>query len=318
MPVLVTSADGAPSLRSDAAGTRETPVPHRKRSSWTGFWFVLPFLLVFLIVIVAPVLYAVVLSLFRDRLIGGTLFVGLDNYTKAFGDPDFSASLFRVAGYLVVQVPVMVLLSMGAALALDSARLYLSSVFRIVLFLPYAIPAVVAALMWGFIYGAKSGLVGNLSEYAGISLPDPLSSSYVIVAIGNIATWEFVGFNMLILYSSLQIVPKERYEAASMDGAGWVRIIRHIKIPAMRNSLLMAVVFSVIGSFQLFNEPSVLKSLAPNAISSSYTPNMYAYNLSFAGQQYNYAAAVSILLGIVTMVVAYLIQRAGSRGEESR
>ncbi|MFF2331388.1 MULTISPECIES: carbohydrate ABC transporter permease [unclassified Streptomyces] len=316
-PVSVAAAAG---VQDDTPASKPQPTAAvtRARRSWTGFWFLLPFLIVFLVVIIGPVLYAIWLSLFRDRLIGGTVFVGFDNYVRALTDGAFGSSLLRVIGYMAVQVPVMLLLSAGAALALDSARLHFAPVFRIVLFLPYAVPAVVAALMWGFIYGTKNGLWGDLGDITGLSLPDPLASNYVVVAIGNISTWEFVGFNMLILYSSLKLVPTERYEAATMDGAGWVRVIRHIKVPAMKNSLVLAVVFSVIGSFQLFNEPSVLKNLAPNSISSTYTPNMYAYNLSFAGQQYNFAAAISILLGIVTMIVAALIQRAGRLGEEGR
>ncbi|WP_129843706.1 sugar ABC transporter permease [Streptomyces sp. RFCAC02] len=300
------------------AATRVPARPSRKRRSWTGLWFVAPFLCVFLVVIVAPILYAVYLSLFRDRLIGGTIFVGADNYLKALQDPEFWSSLGRVGGYMLVQVPVMLALSVFAALALDSARLHFRPLYRIALFLPYAVPAVVAALMWGFMYGSQSGLVGDLNDLLGVVLPDPLSSSWVLVAIGNVATWEFVGFNMLILYSALQLVPRERYEAATLDGAGRVRIVRHIKLPAMKQSLVLAVVFSVIGSFQLFNEPSVLKSLAPNTISSAYTPNLYAYNLSFAGQQFNYAAAISILIGLITMIVAYVIQYFGTRREGAR
>ncbi len=304
--------------RRRSARFGRTPRANGARRDWTGLWFVMPFLLVFLFVLVAPVLYAIYLSLFQDRLIGGTTFVGLDNYKTALSDGQLWHSLLRIVVYLVVQVPVMLALSTIAALAIDSARLYLSSLFRITLFLPYAVPAVVAALMWGFMYGAQSGLVGNLNSDLHLGIPDPLSGGYVLAAIGNIATWEFVGYNMLIMYSALQLVPKERYEAAEIDGAGWVRVIRHIKVPAMKQSLMLSVVFSVIGSFQLFNEPSVLKTLAPNTISSGYTPNMYAYNLSFAGQQFNYAAAISIVIGVITMLVAYLIQLGGARREGTR
>ncbi|MDT0267521.1 sugar ABC transporter permease [Streptomyces sp. DSM 44915] len=318
MSAVSTPAASRRPRRDPAEAADPLPGTRRQRRRLTGLWFVAPFAAVFLLVIIAPIGYAIYLSLFRDRLVGGTIFVGLDNYLKALDDPAFWDSVLRVAGYMAVQVPVMLALSLLAALALDSARLYFTPLYRIALFLPYAIPAVVAALMWGFMYGTDSGLIGNLNSSLGLDLPDPLSGNYVLAAIGNVATWEFVGFNMLILYSALQLVPRERYEAATIDGAGWVRVIRHIKLPAMRPSLVLATVFSVIGSFQLFNEPSVLKTLSPNTISTSYTPNLYAYNLSFAGQQFNYAAAISILIGVITMTVAFVIQFLGTRREATR
>jgi multiple sugar transport system permease protein len=123
---------------------------------------------------------------------------------------------------------------------------------------------------------------------------------------------------MLIFYAALRVIPLELYEAAAMDGAGQIRIVTAIKVPALRGALVIATIFSIIGSFQLFNEPNILQSLAPNAISTYFTPNMYAYNLSFAGQQYNYSATVAIIMGILTMVIAYLVQLRGTRQETPR
>jgi multiple sugar transport system permease protein len=117
----------------------------------------------------------------------------------------------------------------------------------------------------------------------------------------------------LVLYSALRVVPAELYEAAELDGAGAWHVISAIKLPALRPALGVTLVFSVIGAFQLFNEPNILRALAPNAISTHFTPNMYAYSLSFAGQQYNVAATVAILMGFITVVVAYIIQRLAAR-----
>ncbi len=94
-----------------------------------------------------------------------------------------------------------------------------------------------------------------------------------------------------------------------------MRIVRAIKLPAIRGALVIATIFSIIGSFQLFNEPSILQGLAPNAITTYYTPNLYAYSLSFSGQQYNYSATIAIIMGVVTMAVAYVVQLRGMRRE---
>nr|WP_235559913.1 sugar ABC transporter permease [Microbacterium sp. Leaf159] len=293
--------------------SRRSSGVRRDRRSWTGWAFVGPFLAVFALVLVAPVIYSIYLSLFREQLIGGVEFVGFENYAEALADSKFWESLGRVVVFLLVQVPLMLGIALIAALAIDSGRLRLSGFFRISLFLPYAVPAVVAALMWGFIFGPRFGLVGNINDAFGIELPSPLSSELILAAIGNIVTWEFVGYNMLIFYAALRVIPHDLYEAASLDGAGAFRVIRYIKLPAIRGAIVIAAIFSVIGSFQLFNEPDILQSLAPNAITSYFTPNMYAYNLSFAGQQFNYSAAVAIIMAVVTMVIAYVVQLSGTR-----
>jgi len=285
----------------------------KPKRNWRPWTFMGPFILVFALVFIAPIAYSIVISMFRDQLVGGTVFVGFDNYVQALQDPKLWQALTRVTLFLVVQVPIMLGISLLVALAIDSARLYGSNFFRIAIFMPYAVPAVVASLMWGFMYGTRFGLIGNINEAFGLSIPSPLAPEWILAAIGNIVTWEFVGYNMLIFYAALRVIPHDLYEAAEIDGAGQWRVITAIKIPAIRGALMIATIFSIIGSFQLFNEPSILESLAPNAITTYFTPNLYAYNLSFSGQQYSYAAAVAIIMGLVTMAIAYAVQLSGSR-----
>jgi multiple sugar transport system permease protein len=291
----------------------------RSRRGWfhrdtKGWIFVGPFLAVFALTFLAPIAYAIYLSLFREQaFFGGNVFVGLDNYAEVVRDAKFWEAFLRVLLFLVVQVPVMLVLALLAALAIDSARLHGASFFRIVIFLPYAVPGVVAVLMWGFIYGNNFGLAADLNELLGSTSIQPLSQRWMLPSIANIVTWEFVGYNMLIFYSALRTVPEELYEAAAIDGAGTFRTIRAVKLPALRGAIVIATIFSIIGSFQLFNEPNILRTLAPNVITTYYTPNMYAYNLSFAGQQFNYSATVAIVMGVITAVIAYVVQLRGSR-----
>ncbi|MGW6144811.1 carbohydrate ABC transporter permease [Streptomyces sp. NPDC055140] len=289
------------------------PPVRRARRSWTGWGFIGPFVLVFALVFLAPLAYSVYLSLFRTQLIGGTTFVGLDNYQQALQDGKFWEGVFRVGLFLLIQVPIMLGIALLVALAIDSGRLYGKDFFRITVFLPYAVPAVVATLMWGFMYGTRYGLVGDVNDAFGVKLPDPLSADLVLASIGNIVTWEFVGYNMLIFFAALRVVPHSLYEAAQIDGAGQWRVITAIKLPAIRGALVIATIFSIIGSFQLFNEPAILQKLAPNAITTDYTPNFYTYSLSFAGQQQNYSATVAIVMGVITMIVAYVVQLRGMR-----
>ena len=277
-------------------------------SRWRGWLFMGPFAVVFVVVFVVPVLYAVWISLFQHLMVGWTVFVGLANYRRLLADGQFWSSVRRVVVFTVVQVPIMLCLSALMALALDSLRLHGMRFFRISTFLPYAVPAVVSALVWGFMYGAKYGLVGSLNAWLGTHV-DVLQPSVLLAAIGNINTWEFTGYNMLIFYSSLSTVPRSLYEAAAIDGASEWQVVRRVKLPELRGSLAITVIFSIIGSFQLFNEPSVMQNMVPgNAITTYYTPNMYAYNLSFSGNQSNYAAALAIVMAALTMLVAYAVQ----------
>ncbi|MFG3267239.1 MULTISPECIES: carbohydrate ABC transporter permease [Streptomyces] len=287
----------------------------RRRTA--GPLFVAPFMVLFLLLFLTPLAYAAYLSLFQERLIGGTAFVGLDNYVTALSDPLLLHGLGRVALFFVIQVPLMLLLALAFALALDSGLLRLARVIRLGIFIPYAVPSVVAALMWGYLYGPDFGPFAQLSRELSLPVPDFLSEGWMLASLANIVTWEFVGYNMIILYAALRTVPPELYEAAAMDGAGAWRIAWSIKLPALRPALMLTLLFSVIGSFQLFNEPNLLMKVAPDVISSSYTANLYAYSLAFTGQQVNYAATVSFLLGLVIVVASYAVLLTANRRRTS-
>jgi multiple sugar transport system permease protein len=264
-------------------------------------------MVLFVGMLLIPLAYALYLSLFADRLIGGSVFVGLQNYLDVLGDTLFRAGVLRVARFLLLQVPVMLALALLFALALDSARVRWGAAVRLGIFLPYAVPSVVAALMWGYLYGPDFGPIAQSVRGLGGQPPDLLGDGWMLISIGNIVTWEFVGYNMIILYAALRSVPPELYEAAAVDGAGPVRTAWSIKIPSIRPAIVLTLVFSIIGSFQLFNEPQVMRALAPDVIGSAYTPNLYAYTLAFTNQQLNYSAAVSFMLGFVILFLTYTV-----------
>jgi multiple sugar transport system permease protein len=270
---------------------------------------------IFIAMLVVPLVYAGYLSLFESKLIGGEQFAGLANYFRAFGDPDFWAGLGRVALFLVVQVPIMLGLALFFALALDSGRARGSRSIRLLIFMPYAVPAVIATLMWGYLYGPDFGPLAQIARGLGWGTPDFLSPGNILGSMMNIVTWEFIGYNMIIMYAALRAIPADLYEAAEIDGAGQFRVAWSIKIPAIRPAIMLTVIFSVIGSFQLFNEPSLLNAIAPDAITNSFTPNYYAYNLAFVNRELNYAAAIAFLLGLVIAIVSYVVQLGDQRRE---
>lgn len=309
------STAGSPAARS--SGTRRRSGTIRRKQTTAAYLFVLPFLVIFAAMLVVPLIYSGYLSLFASQLIGGTVFVGLKNFGEALTDPQFVSGVARMGLFLLVQVPIMLAASLFFALLLDSGRLRFPRLMRLGIFIPYAVPGVVAALMWGYLYG-DFGPFAQIAQFFSFSVPNFLSPSTVLYSIMNIVTWGYVGYNMIILYSALRSVPAELYDAAEMDGAGQFRIAWSVKIPAVRPAIVLTVIFSVIGTFQLFNEPKLLQSVAPNVITGSFTPNLYAYTLAFTNHQINYAAAVSFLLGIVIMIVSYVVQLSIQRRERTQ
>jgi len=303
------------SLRGNAAPW-ETAARRRRLLSSSERWglaFIAPFFIVLAVTLIIPVAYAFYLSLFQNKMIGGLSFVGFDNYIKAFGDTAFHGALLNVVLLLVLHVPLMLIIATMAALALDSARLWAASFFRISIFLPHAVPSVVVVLMWGFIYGVNFGIVANLNDFFGWEIPNPVRGLAVYPALANLLTWESIGYSMLVMFSALVSVPRELYEAARVDGASRRQITWHIKLPAIRSAIVVATMFSVIGTLQLFNSPNILRDSGTSTISSSFTPNMYAYTLSFAGQNINYAAAIAIIAGMITAAVAYAVRFGGDQ-----
>lgn len=287
----------------------------KRRQNVVAYTFVLPFVVVFIAMLVVPLAYSAYLSLFRTQIVGGSGFVWFDNYARALTDPLFLSGVGRMGLFLVIQVPIMLGLALFFALALDSGRVRGGKFARLAIFIPHAVPGVVAALMWGFLYGKNFGPIAQAFQAVGLTSPNLLSNENVLGSIMNIVTWEFVGYNMVIMYSALRAIPPEMYEAALIDGAGQLRIAWSVKIPAIRSAIMLTVIFSIIGSFQLFSEPKLLYELAPNAIGSAFSPNLYAYNLAFTNQDVNYAAAVAFLLGFAIMIVSYVIQLSSQRRE---
>lgn len=287
----------------------------KRRQAIASYILVAPFFLVFLTMLVLPLFYSGYLSLFREQLAGGTIFTGIGNYVRALHDQVFLSGVLRMAQFLVIQVPIMLGLALVFALAIDSGRLRMQRIIRLSIFVPYAVPGVIAALMWGYLYGRDFGPFAQGARAIGLPAPPFLGNEWMLGSIMNIVTWSFVGYNMIILYSALRSIPTELYEAARVDGAGEFRVAWSIKIPAIRPALVLTAIFSVIGTFQLFNEPNLLRILAPNVIGVGYTPNLYAYNLAFINQDINYAAAIAFLLGFVIMIVSYVVQLGALRRE---
>lgn len=266
----------------------------------------LPFTLVFLVFLVAPLAYAAYLSLYQKSLIGGTRFVLFDNYVKAFNDPEFLEGVSFVIRFSLVLIPTQMFVSLVLALLLDHLTSRFARFARLMIFLPYAIPAVIGAIMWGFLYSKNFGPMGQFFALFDATAPDLLSRQLIFFGLMNIVTWQWAGYYMIILYAALQGIDTSLYEAAKIDGASTFQIVTKIKIPLVSPALILILVFALIGTLQFFNEPQILRPLAAGAIDASFTPNIYAYQQAFLLANFNYGSTISFALGAVVFVCVYI------------
>ncbi|MFF3762577.1 carbohydrate ABC transporter permease [Streptomyces sp. NPDC001922] len=295
------------------------------RNARAAAGFLLPFLALFLLCFLAPIGYALYESLLRTErsgplgLGGGPqeVFAGLGNYLQALRNDGFLAGFGRVLLFGAVQIPLMIGLATALALLLEAASARWVGFFRTAFFLPYGVPGVIASILWGFLYVPGISPFVELARGVGWDL-DFLSSGTVLWSIANIVTWQFTGYNMLVLIAQLKAVPTELYEAARIDGANARQVVRHVKLPLIRPALVLTAVFSIIGTLQLFAEPMVLRPLT-HTIDSGYTPNLHAYNEAFTSNNQHAAAAEAVLLALVACVLSFgFLRFVGRRGRDGR
>jgi multiple sugar transport system permease protein len=287
------------------------------RRNLTPYLFLSPFLLGYIAFLIYPLIYSFVLSLYRKQLIGGTTFIGLANYLKVLKDGNFWEGIRNVLIFGAVQIPIMLGLALIFALILDSRAVRRITIFRLGFFLPFAVPSVVAALMWGYFYGQSFGPIAQVAAALKIQPPVFLTTSGIIPAMANISTWQFTGYNMLIIYAALKTIPSELYEAARVDGANDWQIAWKIRVPLVWPAIVLTMIFSVIGTLQLFNEPNVLSVVAPTVVNLHFTPNVYLYNLAFREGQFEYSAAMAFTLALVSVILASLVLVISRRREVS-
>ncbi|MEU7606819.1 sugar ABC transporter permease [Streptomyces sp. NPDC041003] len=283
--------------------------------------FLAPFFALFAVVTVAPVVYAGWMSLYREQSsglgFGGVerTFAGLANYSAVLADPAFRTSFLNVAAYCLAYIPVMIGGALGLALLVDSAYARARRFFQLAFFLPHAVPGLIAAIIWIYLYTPGLSPVIEWIDGAGGSW-NFFSPGNSLSSMVNIAVWQWVGYNMVIFFAALQAVPREVIEAATVDGAGAWRLALGIKVPIIHSSVVMTVLFTCVGAVQLFTEPELLSEKA-QALGNDWSPTMYIVSKAFTDQDYASAAAASLLLAVVAGALSYAVTRSGKRWQEA-
>ncbi len=304
--MTTTTAPPAPAGESTApgGGTRTRSATRAQgRAAWI---LALPFCLLFLAFTLWPVVQSLFMSFTDTRSRDlKTPFavdvVGLENYTKAFGDPVFRQALANTGYFVLVGVPLTLTVALAAAVALDRGITRLRGVFRLGFYTPVITSIVAVAVVWRFLLQADYGLINTVLGWVGIDGPNWLGDPHwSMPALILMATWRNFGTGMIIFLAGLQAVPWNLHEAAAIDGASAWQRFRHVTLPLMRPTILFVSVTTGIGYLQFFEEPFVMTSGGP--LDSTVSMSMYTYE-QFGFGNYGYAASISYIIFVLVAVV---------------
>ncbi|MEU6722335.1 sugar ABC transporter permease [Nonomuraea wenchangensis] len=285
-----------------------TPVARRRGRALTIALFVLPALVLFLLLVVAPILVAFYASAFRWNGFGGlpTNFIGFDNFTRLFGTEIFRRDLWHLLVLVLLSVCVQLPLSLAIALLLNQ-RIRGRAVYRLVFFAPYVLSEVITGVLFSLILAPDAGMANQLLALFGADsdwLADP---DTVMPSLFLVMTWKYFGFHMMIYLAGRQNIPDELVEAAQIDGASGWKVFRHITLPLLGPTIRISVFLSVIYTIQLFDLVWILTQGGPSHSSETMAVTMFEWG--FKRSQVGYASAISVVMFVLSLVFALFYQR---------
>jgi multiple sugar transport system permease protein len=296
------------SPQTDTAARGIAPTAPRRRSApqhgRSAAAFLTPFLFLYLVFVIGPALYGLVLSFTDTSLVKPGLngAAGFGNYAEALGSADFWSSLWHTLWFTILTTPPLVIL--GFLLALLANRVASGRwFFRLAFFAPYILPSAVVALIWMWLYTPGLGLFDTALAKVGITAPSWLGDpTWAMPSLAITTVWWTLGFNFVLYLAGLQEIPRDLYEAAAMDGAGPWQQIRSITIPMLGRTTTLVAVLQVIASLKVFDQMYLMTSGGPNFGTRSILE--YVYDEGFTNYRVGYAAAVSMLFFLVVLAVS--------------
>jgi len=276
--------------------------------------FLLPGLGGLLLFTVLPILASLVLTLFQWDLLTPPEFIGLANYSRLLGDNEFWAALGHTLSFIAGYLPLVLLLGLGVALALN-APLRGIGLIRSAFFLPVVSSWVAVALLWSWLFNPRYGLINYLLGLLGLPQPGWLfDPQWAMTAIVLTSVWKDLGFVVVLFLAGLQAVPQEYYEAASLDGAGrWMKL-RAITLPLLAPTTFFVTIISLINSFQVFDQVWVMTEGGPAGATSVLVERVVRHAFSYG--EMGYAATLSWAIFALVFAVT-LVQLRLQRQEAS-
>ncbi|GHB26583.1 sugar ABC transporter permease [Streptomyces viridiviolaceus] len=283
----------------------------RRAYHWlTAVGFQLPALVLFVVLVLLPILFALYAAFFRWGGFGmPSDYIGTENFTRAFDDPVLLGDLWRCLVLVVLSVALQLPFALATAVLLNQ-RMRGRAVYRMLFFAPYVLSEAITGVLFSMIFAPGDGLADQILGGVGLDglggewFADP---SMVMATLFLVMTWKYFGFHMMLYLAGLQSIPKELTEAALIDGANAWQRFRSVTLPLLAPTLRISVFLSVIGAIQLFDLVWVVTQGGPDHHSETMAVTMFQFG--FKRYQVGYASAISVVMFGISLVFALAYQR---------
>lgn len=291
----------------DAAPARTVatlPTGGRSDENRAGWLMAAPFLAFYLLFLIGPAVYGLVMSFFNTTSVRPGLgeAVGLDNYRQIFTDSEFWASMGHTVWFTVLTVPPLVILAFVLAVLAERVARG-KALVRFIFFAPFVLPVTSVTMIFGWLYAAEIGLLPNALEALGLPVPDLLGEArWGFISVAALTVWWTIGFNFVLFLAGLQDIPQQVYEAAALDGASPVRTLWAVTLPLLRPTVVLVTMLQIIASMQIFNQMYLLTAGGPG---TETRPVMqYIYDTGFSDYRAGYSAAATMIYFAVVLLIS--------------
>lgn len=274
----------------------------RSENIW-GWLFVLPTMIGLIVLNIYPIIDTIKQSFFKTGDFGrGDIFVGVDNYVKMLSDTETWDALIATFKYAIIEVPFSIAISLVLAVLLNR-KMVGRSAYRTIFFLPMVCAPAAVAMVWRWLFNSEFGLLNHILGSKIQWVSDPKIAIYSIAVIG---VWSIIGYNMVLFISGLQEVPRDYYEAASIDGASGVRQFFSITIPLISPTIFFVLVTRVIGALQVFDLIFMVMDSGNPALQKTQSLVYLFYNASFVERNMGYGSTIVVFLLVIIMILTVL------------
>lgn len=280
------------------------------KQRWVLFIFLSPWLILFIIFGLYPIIFSFVVSFFKYSGINPIMeFVGLDNYIKAFQDEVFLIALKNTMIFVIGTIPFTTGIALVIAILLNNKRLKGRDFFKSGFFLPSVISMVVISMIWTYMY-SSNGLFNTIGSLLGFTMEDRswlASTKTALPAIMIMDVWAAFGYYVILIFAGLQSIPGQLYEAAKIDGASSLKIATKITLPLLKPTLFFVIAINTIRSFQIFSEIYTMTGGGPR--NSTQTIVHYLYEVSFRKFDMGYGSAIAYILLMIIITITIIQKR---------
>lgn len=267
-----------------------------------GLLFSLPFLIIFFVFMIFPLLFGMVISFFNWNILGSPSFLGFENYVTLFQDAKFYSSLWHTFEFVLMTTPTLLLLGFAMALAVTGSS-PLKGVMENIFFIPYIFSMTVISTLWAWIMQKDFGVFNQLLVAIGKSPVGWLTNEKMAMwSVALTTLWWTAGFNMVLFSAGIKQIPRDVYEAAHIDGASWWQVTRRITIPLLSSTTVLCLILQIIASFNVFGQVYVMTGGGPYGTTRVLV--QYIYETGFKYFKMGYSAAMSYILFLIILIVS--------------